>query len=111
MNIAFALDYIPRRMSEMGYDDRYVTRYRHVRVEKATSITFKAHNQLMILIEPEVLNIKVESDRGVFNLGDTTINIQQHEHSGVVKVTNDTDLATHVLFIQVIPQHKKLSKT
>jgi len=108
MNLAFALDYIPRRMQEMGFGERYVTRYKQVQIEHGATITFKAFNQLMILIEPEIVNIKVESERGVFDLGDSTINIQQHEHSGSVKVSNNTGATKHVLLVQVIPQHKKI---
>lgn len=107
MNLAFALDYIPRRMRELGFGERYVVRYRQLRLADKTATTFKAYNQLMLFIEPEVLGIKVESERGVFNLGDTVLNIQQHEHSAAIRVSNDTGTTVSVLFIQVIPQHKK----
>jgi hypothetical protein len=119
MNLAFALDYIPRRMREMGFGDRYVTRYRHLRLNDAESIIIKAHNQLLLFIEVSAASglyvirgdpsdgIKIESERGVFDINDTTINEQQHEHSGEVKVSNSSGALTYVLFIQAIPQHKK----
>lgn len=106
MNIAFALDYIPRRMQELGHGDNYVTRYRHIRVEDKEALTLKARNQLLFFISPEVMNLHIKSSRGFFSLTDYTINEQQHEHSGNVSVHNDTGQNMYVLFIQVIPKHK-----
>jgi hypothetical protein len=110
MNIAFALDYIPRRMQELGHADHYVTRYRHVRVEDKTTVTIKAHNQLLLFISPEANNLRIKSSRGFFNLTDYTINEQQHEHSGVVEIHNDTGQNLYALFIQVIPKNKTKSQ-
>ncbi len=106
MNIAFALDSIPRRMQELGYGENYLTRYRHVRVIDKSNITIKAHNQLWMFIQPEA-GITVTSERGVFNLANAKINEQQHEHSGLIKVANDTGALAFVVFIQVIPKNKK----
>jgi hypothetical protein len=129
MNLAFAMDYIPRRMREMGYGENYLTRYRHLRVGSesggyvgagggvggaavitvGSTITVKAHNQIWLFIEP-ITNIVVESDKGVFNLADNTINEQQHEHSGVIKITNNTTSVVYALFLQVIPLNRKKKK-
>ena len=121
MNLAFALDYIPRRMRELGFGDRYVTRYRNVRVNDGETIIIKAHNQLLLFVESATSGamigamrggdpsdgIKIESERGVFDTMDHTINERQHEHTGEVRVTNSTGATIYILFIQVIPQHKK----
>ena len=110
MNIAFALDYIPRRMKELGYGDNYLTRYRHVRVEVKQTVQIKAHNQLLFFISPEENNLNIKSRRGVYNLTDYTINEQQHEHSGVVEINNNTGQNIYALFIQVIPKNPKTQK-
>ena len=110
MNLAFALDYIPRRMSEMGFGNNYATRYRHLLVEDKTYIMIDADNQYWYFIEPD--DLKIESERGVFDLADKTINIQQHEHSGKIKVSNNTaDMDLWVLFIQVIPHSTKRNRS
>jgi hypothetical protein len=109
MYLAFALDHIPRRMRELGFGDSYLTRYRHFLVEDQKVIEINADNQYWFFIEPE--NMHIESERGVFDLADISINIQQHEHSGKIIIANlaaKTDL--WVLFIQVIPQHKSQTK-
>lgn len=109
MNIAYALDYIPRRMRELGFDDRYVTRYRHVLSIDKKSFVIKAHNQVLLFITPP-FGIKIESEKGVFDLSDAKVNEQQYEHTGEVKVSNNSMSDTYLLFIQVIPQHKKRNK-
>ena len=104
MNLAFALDYIPRRMEEMGFGDNYITRYRHFLVENKTDMIINAHNQYWYFIEPDGLTI--ESERGIYNMDDTAINMQQHEHSGKIKISNQVSgRDMWMLFIQVIPQH------
>ena len=108
MYLAFALDHIPRRMSELGFGNNYLTRYRQIYSDPAKKVRIDADNQYWYLIEPDA--IKVESQRGVFDLSDTAINMQQHEHSGKIIVTNNTGGYKWVLFIQVIPQHIKAIK-
>lgn len=108
MYLAFALDHIPRRMRELGFEDQYLTRYRHLLIEDQQVLELNADNQYWFFIEPN--GLLIESERGVFNINDPTINIQQHEHSGKIIISNKT-LGTNVwvLFIQVIPQHKNKS--
>ncbi|CAN5729305.1 hypothetical protein BH11BAC7_BH11BAC7_21330 [soil metagenome] len=106
MNFAFALDSIPRRMKEMGYGENYLTRYRHVRIEKTPVTIIQAHNQLLLFIEP-LDNIKIESEKGIYNMLDAKINEQQHEHSGTVTITSSNSADVYILFIQVIPLNKK----
>lgn len=106
MNLAFALDFIPRRMKELGFGEQYITRYRHVLVEDKTVLELRSHNQFMYFIAPEVLNLTIRSKRGVFCLTDYTINEQQHEHSGKIEIDNQTGQNQYVLFIQVIPKNK-----
>ncbi len=108
MYLAFALDHIPRRMCELGFGDNYLTRYRHMFSEDKTVLTINAENQYWYFIEPT--GLKIESERGMFDLNDEAINIQQHEHSGKIKISNDTGLNQWALFIQVIPQHKKTNR-
>lgn len=109
MYLAFALDHIPRRMCELGFGTNYLTRYRQIFVERKKTVTINGDNQYWYFIEPD--GILVESERGVFNTLDTTINIQQHEHSGKISIYNDATTDKWVLFIQVIPQHKKPTKS
>jgi hypothetical protein len=109
MYLAFALDHIPRRMRELGFGDNYLTRYRHMFSEDKTVLTINAQNQYWYYLEP--IDLKVESDRGVFDLADETINVQQHEHSGKIKLSNNSGRNQWVLFIQVIPQHKKTTRS
>jgi hypothetical protein len=106
MNIAFALDYIPRRMLELGYGFNYTTRYRHFLVTKLATVNMRAFNQFMVLITPEN-NIRVVSSRGVYDAEDTNVNFQQHEHSGKISIKNKGNLDFLVVMIQVIPLNRK----
>lgn len=110
MNLAFALDFIPRRMSELGFGEDYITRYRHVLVEDKTVLTINANNQFMYFISPEEMNLSIRSKRGVFSLSDYSINEQQHEHSGKIEINNQTGQNLYVLFVQVIPKNKPKTK-
>ena len=104
MTIALALDYIPRRMCERGYGNRYMIRFRHLRLEADEERRLDGHNQLFILIEPPD-DITVESDAGYFDLSSDLINEVQYEHQGEIVFTNHSPFLNHVRFIQVIPKN------
>lgn len=109
MYLSFALDYIPRRMRELGFGENYAIRYRQIYIADSDTIKIEGENQLWIFIEPEGV-LKIESQRGVYDMTDTAINIQQHEHAGKFTVTNNSGRAVHALFIQAIPGNLKKVK-
>ena len=104
MNTQFVLDFIPRRMKELGYSRNYITRWRHLQIDAGTTLKIDAENEYYYLIEPSS-TIKVESKFGLYNLNDTGINEMQYEHRGKIQIENLSKTPQFVLFIQVIPQH------
>lgn len=105
MNTAFAIDFIPRRMNELGYGNGYITRYRHFQLEASGVINIDAENEYYFLIEPSD-SILVKSKAGSYNLKDEGINEMQYEHRGKIKITNLSKTIQFILFIQVIPFHQ-----
>lgn len=104
MNTGFAIDYIPRRMRELGFHE-YLTRWRYFQIDAGASLHIDADNEFFILINPN-RNISVRSKFGVFDLSDNAINEMQYEHRGKIDVMNNSRTVLMVLFIQVIPNHK-----
>lgn len=104
MNTQFVLDFIPRRMKELGYGRNYITRWRHLQIDAGTTLKIDAENEYYYLIEPNS-TIKVESKFGLYNVNDTGINEMQYEHRGKIQIENLSKTPQLVLFIQVIPQH------
>ena len=106
MKTAFAIDYIPRRMQELGFKNNYLTRWRHIQIDAGNTLRIDADNEFFMLIEPDT-NISVRSKFGVYDMRDTAINEMQYEHRGKIDVQNNSANTIMVLFIQVIPTHKK----
>lgn len=104
MTVEFALDYIPRRMKELGYENSYITRWRHFQLEKDQVLKFDDTNEYYMLINPHV-QLQVRSKTGVFDFADIGINEFQYEHKGKVTVRNNSEETITALFIQVIPNH------
>ncbi len=105
MTVEFALDFIPRRMRELGYGENYITRWRHLQIEGKGSLKIESNNEIYLLINPSN-QVAVRSKIGNFDLGDPTINEMQYEHKGKIQIRNKQDDAPlFVLFIQVIPNH------
>lgn len=102
MNVMIALDYIPRRMAELGYANAYYTRFRHLVIRVNETMEINASNELYILIE-EVSDINISSDFGVFDLSFQNTNEQLYEHQGTITINNYGKSSTHLRFIQVIP--------
>lgn len=107
MTIALALEYIPRRMEELGYGKNYYIRFRHFVLQPKEAVEIDAYNQFFILVE-EVAHAKVESDFGLYDISESNTNEQSYEHQGAIIITNTTDQINHLRFIQVIPKHKTL---
>lgn len=106
MTEGFALDYIPRRMKELGYEDYHV-RYRAFQLAYRELLKLTANNQFFLLIDPPQ-GVSVKSKFGEYNLADTNLSEMQHEHRGTIYVLNNgvNRLPAIVKFIQVIPKHK-----
>lgn len=106
MTVEFALAYIPARMAELGYENDYIIRWRHFQLLSGEVLQLSSYNEYFLLINPTV-TLAVRSKTGHFNLTDTTINEMQYEHRGKIEVKNMVNENCMVLFIQVIPNHKK----
>lgn len=109
MTIALALEYIPRRMEELGHGREYHIRFRHLVLQPSELMTLEAYNEFYMLIdEPD--GISITSDFGFFDLSFFATNEQQYEHQGYISVQNYSKSANHVRFIQVIPKLITLKK-
>ena len=102
MTIALAIEYIPRRMKDLGFASEYFLRFRHLVLQAGEQINLDAHNQFLILVD-EMTDINVSSDIGFYDLSNPNTNEQIYEHQGSVSITNYARNINHIRFIQVIP--------
>ncbi len=105
MTIALALEYIPRRMKELGHGNNYYIRFRHMVLQANEERNIDACNQFYILVE-EAVDASVVSDFGLFDLTLENTNEQTYEHQGAITITNYLSSINHIRFIQVIPTLK-----
>lgn len=103
MTSQLAIEYIPKRMCELGYGSHYMIRLRHLVLKPGETRAMYVHNELMILVEP-FCNVRLESAAGIFDLSEDLVNELQYEHSGDFKIINQSFFINHVRFIQVIPK-------
>ena len=104
MTTDLALEYIPRRMKELGYGDNYSLRFAHFVLSPNQVVSIEGSCQFFILVE-EPANMDIESDTGIFNLSLATTNEMQYEHQGLITVKNLVGALNSVRFIQVIPKN------
>ena len=109
MTINLALEYIPRRMQELGYNSDYFIRFRHLVLQPNEELTIDAHTQFYYLVE-EAQNVRVESETGIFDLSESATNEMQYEHQSKIQITNYLSGINHLRFIQVIPKNKTTIK-
>ena len=102
MTVNFALEYLPKRMCELGYGNDYTIRLRHLLLQPLEVRLFNGYGQIFLLIEPAA-DVRIESDTGFYDLSEQLTNELQYEHQGEVVITNLSILRTHIIFIQVIP--------
>ena len=104
MTSNLALEYIARRMKELGYGDDYSIQFRHFVLVSKAKLKIHAGNQLFILLEPSE-SIAVKSDSGVFDVTTENVNELHYEHRGEIRIRNYTIITQHARFIQVIPNN------
>jgi len=102
MTSDLALNYIARRMKEMGFEKDYLIRFRHILLKVNEARELSAYNQIFLLIEP-VHDIRIESDVGLFDLTEDHSNEMQYEHRGRIKITNLSLSPINARFLQAIP--------
>lgn len=107
MTVNLALEYIPRRMRELGFRNDYFIRFRHLVLQPKEEVKLDADNQFFYLIE-EANKIRVESETGIFDLREKNANELQYEHQSKITIYNYSTRINHLRFIQVIPKHTKI---
>lgn len=103
MTIALAIEYIPRRMKDLGVTDYYL-RFKHFVLQGNEKIDLNADNQFFILVD-ENSDVSISSDFGFYDLSDPSTNEQSYEHQGTISINNNAQNSTHIRFIQVIPKN------
>lgn len=77
----------------------YTWRYDTINLDAGQTQAISAHKNLLILVgEPRF--IQISSDRGFYNYGE----LDEHEHTGNVSLTNMETQASKVSFVRVIWQ-------
>lgn len=104
MTIDLAIEYIPRRMNDIGVGSNYFMRFRHFMLQPLETIEIDGYNQFFIQVD-EVADISIHSEFGLYDLSDRSINEQQYEHQGQIILYNYSAEIKHVRFIQVIPKN------
>lgn len=105
MTTALAMEYIPRRMKELGIDSNYYMRFRHMVFQAGEKREIDADNQFYFLIE-EAFDISISSPMGYYDISETNSNEQSYEHQGNILIDNYGQQINHVRFIQIIPKNK-----
>ena len=106
MTSDLALEYISKRMMEMGYGKNYLIRFRHLLFRAQEKRELSGYNQMYVLVEP-TKDIRIESDVGLYDQNEDHANELQYEHRGAIKITNLSPLLNNVRFIQAIPINKE----
>lgn len=101
MTEQFILDFIPRRMAQLGYK-RYHIRYRDLTLQPAANVLLAAFNELFFIVgDPP--GILVESSYGIYDTADFAIEENVHQHRGEIVINNpDATDYRRIKFIQVI---------
>lgn len=104
MDTAIAMDYIAKRMAELGYIKYYV-RLRHFVLAPGEIRAINGSKDVYLLVQP-VQQITINSDFGFYDLLATTANELQYEHTGKIMIVNYSADPNHVRMIQAIPSKR-----
>jgi hypothetical protein len=103
MTVALALEYIPRRMKELGYGTAYSIRFRHLVLRPGEKRKINGYGEIFLLVNA-TSDITIKSEFGIYDPVSEAINELQYEHQGMIRVRNYSSQQQAVQFIQLIPQ-------
>lgn len=118
MRIELALSQIEQRVKELKWDEVEI-HFRHVK-SPIGNVVLQTGSDLWILIEEDDLRfdsgtyrfpgtgVRIESPNGIFDLIDTKVAEQEHEHTGRISITNRTTRLLFVKFLQITPKRKRI---
>lgn len=114
-----ALVYADQRMKEIGANE-YTIQIRQFGIPATQSITIEGGSDLWILCDETQFTssangslpasiIRVESENGVYDIRDEEVLELEHEHTGSIKVTNQSStLLIYVMFLQATPKKSEV---
>ena len=105
MSEEFALQYIPQRVRERGYD-RYRLEFQSLQLAPGEEREITAYNELWLLLEADE-GIIIRSDYGLYSVRDEQAPENVHEHADQILIRNASHLVQRVQFIQVVLQSKE----
>lgn len=101
MSEQFILEYIPKRIAQLGFCNYHI-RYRDRVINPFAPVEIPAYNELFFIVD-EPVGLMVESDYGFYNPQfDPPLELNQHEHRGRIVITNTGTTPVRIKFIQVI---------
>jgi len=102
MDTAIVMDYISKRMAELGHGDNYHVRLRHFVMQPDDTLEIESSDHLYILVE-RVFGVSIQSTFGFFDLASSSVNELQYEHQGKIEINNYSQDRVDVRFVQAIP--------
>jgi hypothetical protein len=100
MTEVFILDFIPKRMKQLGYQNWH-TRYRELTVLGTSKVSITAYNELWFIVDHPV-GLIIDSDYGIYDSTGESSNENMHQHKGEITIENPESTPRKIIFIQVI---------
>jgi len=101
MTEQFIIDYIPKRVSQLGFS-KYHIHYKDMVIQPGSAMVIPAYNELFFIVDNPG-NIIVESSYGMYDsYTPPGLEQNQHEHRGEIVITNPAPTPSRIKFIQVI---------
>ena len=81
---------------------RYSRDYLHLTLASGETRRFQAQNQVYFLVGDAPAGVRIESENGQYDQDNFSSEVQQHEHSGNIAVTNNSSDVVGVRFYRLL---------
>jgi hypothetical protein len=104
MNETLAMEFVKRRMNELGFGENYISDIKHLVLLPNEKREVSAFNEFYYLLR-DTENIRIRSDFGFYDLSFAHTNAQSYEHHGQIFLENTSPLRNHLRFLHILPKH------
>jgi len=107
MNLDFVIFLVKLKMTHLGYSEQeYSVVFHHWVLRPQQKLKIEAFNEWYILSET-IEDISIASTTGPYDLSNENILRQEYEHTGLIKIENQSTQVRHIKLVQVIPAKGK----
>lgn len=103
MNPQIVLAYATKKLEELKTGNGYSIDFREISLPVGKTVRINATGQFYFLVDGYASTFRISSEAGVYDLSDSKLTENKHEHWGEIIIENNAGFLQHIQFVVITP--------